>query len=112
MATTEHYLIVDNSSYEKRHPCLSFGDPGNHSFSMASPKPVQAKSNVWMRSNSRNETEVEVIPGTEFMKDAGGTHFVHAHNSAESIILIPQPTKRLDDPLVFASITTQFANRD
>lgn len=44
--------------------------------------------------------EVEILPGTEIMVDLDGHHSVHAHNSASAVVLVPQPTANLDDPLV------------
>lgn len=46
------------------------------------------------------ETRVEILPGTEVMADIGGAHFIHAHNSAHSTVLVPQPTDDPHDPLV------------
>lgn len=46
------------------------------------------------------ETHVEILPGTELMADIGGAHFIHAHNSAYSTVLVPQPTADPHDPLV------------
>jgi len=46
------------------------------------------------------ETNVEILPGTELMADIGGAHFIHAHNSANSAVLVPQPTEDPHDPLV------------
>ncbi|KAF2442058.1 MFS general substrate transporter [Karstenula rhodostoma CBS 690.94] len=51
------------------------------------------------RANCGNEGEVDIIPGTELMKNADNVHLVHAHNSAESIVLIPQPTNSINGPL-------------
>lgn len=48
----------------------------------------------------RQENSPELVPGTEIMTDLSGTHFVHAHASHESVVLIPQPTNDPHDPLV------------
>ncbi|OAG08725.1 MFS general substrate transporter [Paraphaeosphaeria sporulosa] len=66
---------------------------------MASTRPQEVKSKGWTRPGCKHKVDVEIIPGTEIMKDAGGVHFVHAQNSAELVVLIPQPTNRPDDPL-------------
>lgn len=46
------------------------------------------------------ETHVEILPGTEVMADIAGAHFIHAHNSTNSTVLVPQPTDDPHDPLV------------
>ncbi|KAL5387000.1 hypothetical protein PMIN02_008276 [Paraphaeosphaeria minitans] len=66
---------------------------------MASPKPMEAKSKGSTRPLYEDEVGAEFIPGTEIMKDIGGVHFGHVQGSTESVILIPQPTNRPDDPL-------------
>ena len=52
------------------------------------------------RAAIEHEFEVEMLPGTELLTNASFTHRVHNHNSANSTVLIPQPSKNLDDPLV------------
>ena len=47
--------------------------------------------------------EIDLVPGTELMTDIGNTHFVHAHNSSQATVLVPQPTNNPDDPLVSGS---------
>jgi hypothetical protein len=46
--------------------------------------------------------QIEMIPGTEVMTDVEEKHLAHAHNTASSAILIPQPTNDPHDPLVRA----------
>ncbi|CAG9942530.1 unnamed protein product [Clonostachys rosea f. rosea IK726] len=43
--------------------------------------------------------QIEMIPGTEVMTDVEEKHLAHAHNTASSAILIPQPTNDPHDPL-------------
>lgn len=45
-------------------------------------------------------TDVEIVPGTEIMRDTADKHFVHAHNSSGGTVLVPQPTASPHDPLV------------
>lgn len=42
----------------------------------------------------------EMVPGTKIMTDVQGSRFIHAHNSASSTVLVPQPTEDIHDPLV------------
>ncbi|CAK3809951.1 Protein HOL1 [Lecanosticta acicola] len=42
--------------------------------------------------------DVEIIPGTEVMKDVGDVHFAHA-GGANSSVLVPQPSNNPSDPL-------------
>ena len=49
--------------------------------------------------------DVEMLPGTEIMADIEGAHFVHAQNSANSAVLVPQPSEDPHDPLVSFSIS-------
>ena len=51
--------------------------------------------------------DVEMLPGTEIMADIQGAHFVHAQNSANSAVLVPQPSEDPHDPLV--SFSTSLA---
>ena len=53
-----------------------------------------------MESQTTSDSGVEILPGTEIMTDVAGTHFVHAHNSTDSAVLIPQPSNNSNDPLV------------
>jgi hypothetical protein len=41
---------------------------------------------------------VELVPGTEILADLTSTHFVHGRN--KDVVLVPQPTAYLHDPLV------------
>jgi hypothetical protein len=50
------------------------------------------------------EIQVEMLPGTEIMVDVDGRSSIHAHNSPSAIVLIPQPTAELDDPLVSSEL--------
>jgi hypothetical protein len=43
---------------------------------------------------------VEMLPGTEVMKDHDGIHFIHARNSAQGPVLLPTPSEHAHDPLV------------
>ena len=52
------------------------------------------------RPGAMADTGVEVLPGTEIMRDVAGVHFVHAHGSPDSAVLVPQPSNNLNDPLV------------
>ena len=52
------------------------------------------------RRGVNGEDSVEVLPGTEIMADVAGSHFVHAYNTSDSTVLIPQPTSDPQDPLV------------
>lgn len=46
------------------------------------------------------DSGVELLPGTELMRDVDGVHFVHAHNSGNAAVLVPQPSNDPNDPLV------------
>jgi hypothetical protein len=46
------------------------------------------------------QTHVEMLPGTEVMRDIGSTHLVHAGATSDGTVLIPQPSASADDPLV------------
>lgn len=78
---------------------------------MAPSKPSEIEIKGWAQPSREGETDIDLIPGTEIMKDAGGVHFVHAQNSSDSVVLIPQPTNRSDDPLVTIRIVTRLASR-
>lgn len=52
------------------------------------------------RLAAEHDLHVEMLPGTEILTDIGNTHRIHAHNVAESTVLIPQPSLSPDDPLV------------
>ena len=80
-------------SHEQQHLGPNFSYLDNHLSRMESSNPLSSRG---------NEVEVDVIPGTEIMKGANNVHVVHAYGSAESVVLIPQPTNSLDDPLVIA----------
>lgn len=45
------------------------------------------------------EGHVELLPGTEVMKDLAGVHFVHGNDSSH-MVLVPQPSADIHDPLV------------
>ena len=40
---------------------------------------------------------IEIIPGTEVMRDVEDIHFTHAKGS--DVVLIPHPSTALEDPL-------------
>jgi hypothetical protein len=52
------------------------------------------------RIAAEQEFHYELLPGTELMADVAGPHQVHAHNDTNAIVLVPQPTRHLHDPLV------------
>lgn len=43
---------------------------------------------------------LEILPGTEVMKDHDGIHFIHDRNSTQGLILLPTPSEHAHDPLV------------
>ncbi|KAF2214004.1 hypothetical protein CERZMDRAFT_57994 [Cercospora zeae-maydis SCOH1-5] len=43
--------------------------------------------------------DVEIIPGTEVMKDFDDVHFAHAGGADTGSVLVPQPSNNVDDPL-------------
>ena len=45
------------------------------------------------------QLDVEIIPGTEVMKDVGDVHFAHAGGSANGSVLVPHPSNNPNDPL-------------
>jgi hypothetical protein len=45
------------------------------------------------------EKHVEMLPGTEIMADIAAAHFVHAHNTPNATVLVPQPIADIHDPL-------------
>ncbi|PMD31027.1 hypothetical protein L207DRAFT_537451 [Hyaloscypha variabilis F] len=45
------------------------------------------------------EEFVDIMPGTEVMKDHDGIHFIHARNAAQGPILLPTPSEHPHDPL-------------
>jgi len=47
-----------------------------------------------------HEIHYEMLPGTEVMADIAGLHQVHANNESISVVLVPQPSEQLHDPLV------------
>jgi hypothetical protein len=59
---------------------------------------------LWKRGNKEasmaSEESLEILPGTEVMKDHDGIHFIHAQNAAQGPILIPIPSDNAHDPLV------------
>ena len=50
---------------------------------------------------AERQMHVEMLPGTEVMTEVGGVHLVHAKNSPNATVLIPQPTANPHDPLVW-----------
>ena len=44
------------------------------------------------------ELHVEILPGTEIMKDVGTKHFVHSATNRDRV-LVPQPSDDPHDPL-------------
>lgn len=47
-----------------------------------------------------SEKMIEILPGTEVMKDHDGIHYIHAHNAAQGPVLLPTPSENAHDPLV------------
>ncbi|OBT81140.1 hypothetical protein VE02_10348 [Pseudogymnoascus sp. 03VT05] len=47
---------------------------------------------------------LEILPGTEVMKDHNGIHFIHARNSAQGLILLPTPSEYAHDPLNWSKL--------
>lgn len=47
-----------------------------------------------------SDKTLEILPGTEVMKDHDGIHFIHARNSAQGPVLLPTPSEYAHDPLV------------
>ncbi|GIZ44837.1 hypothetical protein CKM354_000802300 [Cercospora kikuchii] len=45
------------------------------------------------------QLDVEIIPGTEVMKDFGDIHFAHAGGADTGSVLVPQPSNNANDPL-------------
>ncbi|KAK5128952.1 hypothetical protein LTR85_000285 [Meristemomyces frigidus] len=45
------------------------------------------------------QLNVEIIPGTEVMKDVGDVHFAHAGGADNGSVLVPHPTNNPADPL-------------
>jgi len=43
---------------------------------------------------------VDIVPGTEVMKDHDGIHYIHARNAAQGPVLLPTPSEYSHDPLV------------
>lgn len=52
------------------------------------------------RLAAERDFNVEMLPGTELLTDSTFGHRIHDRNVVNSTILIPQPSKLLDDPLV------------
>ena len=59
------------------------------------------------------EEFVDIVPGTEVMKDHDGIHFIHARNAAQGPVLLPTPSEHAHDPLVrvFAPLPLLYANQ-
>ncbi|CZR66561.1 related to MFS transporter [Phialocephala subalpina] len=51
------------------------------------------------RLTTERDLHVEMLPGTELLEDVGNLHRIHAHNVANSTVLVPQPSSSPDDPL-------------
>ncbi len=51
---------------------------------------------------------LEILPGTEVVKDHDGIHFIHARNAAQGDILLPIPSKNAHDPLVCLVIISRI----
>ena len=49
------------------------------------------------------ELDVDIVPGTEIMTDAGRHHFVKSKSSS-NLVLVPQPDNDPHDPLVRAMV--------
>ncbi|KAK4505442.1 hypothetical protein PRZ48_003405 [Zasmidium cellare] len=45
------------------------------------------------------QLDVEILPGTEVMKDVGDVHFAHANGAGRGSVLVPQPSNNPNDPL-------------
>ncbi|KAI7498092.1 hypothetical protein KC367_g5355 [Hortaea werneckii] len=58
---------------------------------MASQEALDAKA--------AEQLDVEIIPGTEVMKDVGDVHFAHAGGASTGSVLVPHPTTDPSDPL-------------
>lgn len=59
---------------------------------------------------------IEILPGTEVMKDHDGIHLIHANNAAQGPVLLPIPSEYSHDPLVcpsnyFCPIITHLSGR-
>lgn len=47
------------------------------------------------------DVKVELYPGTEIMgEDLVNGHLIHRHNNRDGVVLVPQPSRNSDDPLV------------
>lgn len=53
------------------------------------------------RLAAEQELNIEMLPGTEILSDISNLHRVHAHNTPDSTVLVPQPSASPDDPLVW-----------
>jgi hypothetical protein len=49
---------------------------------------------------AEQQLDYEFLPGTELLADFTGPRQVHASNDDQGIVLVPQPTAVLHDPLV------------
>lgn len=61
---------------------------------------LDAQSKAYASDIDMADSAVELLPGTELMRDVDGAHFVHAHNSGDAAVLVPQPSNDPNDPLV------------
>jgi hypothetical protein len=46
------------------------------------------------------QLDVEIIPGTEIMRDVGDVHFAHAGGSESGSVLVPHPSNNPNGMLV------------
>ncbi|KAK3686733.1 hypothetical protein LTR37_019525 [Vermiconidia calcicola] len=60
-----------------------------------------------LEQHAAAQLEVEIIPGTEVMRDVNNIHFAHAGCSEKGSILVPHPS---NDPKGVNVITLVFAN--
>ncbi len=51
---------------------------------------------------------LEILPGTEVMKDHDGIRFIHGRNAAQGDILLPIPSENAHDPLVCLVIISRL----
>ncbi|KAH6673419.1 major facilitator superfamily domain-containing protein [Halenospora varia] len=47
---------------------------------------------------------IEILPGTEVMKDHDGIHLIHANNAAQGPVLLPIPSEYSHDPLNWSKL--------
>jgi len=62
--------------------------------------PPTADLTAHARQVAAAEKRIEMLPGTELMAEVAGVHLVHAANSPNATVLVPQPSASPHDPLV------------